>query len=63
MVKHNIVKYFDDPTYRIAASENTKIKNVIIKIKKLYFLKLIVFFALITKNPHRRVIKGINIGL
>ena len=62
-VKHKIVKYFDEPTYLIDASENTIIKKVIIKIKKLYFLKFIVFFALIIKKPHNKVINGKNIGL
>ena len=36
--KHNVVKYFEEPTYLIDASEITITKKVIKKIIKLYFL-------------------------
>ena len=41
--KQSVVKNFEDAIYLIDASENTKIKKVIRKIKKLYFLKLTEF--------------------
>ena len=58
-----MVKNFEDAIYLIDASENTKIKKVIRKIKKLYFLKLTEFFVLIIKKQHNKVMIGKKIGL
>lgn len=49
--------------YLIEISENIISEIAIIKIKILYFLNFILFFALIIKKPHINVISGKKNGL